>query len=147
MPRYGNPPPPQLSDEEYGDLIPDWSIFAKSDPFAKYTNADSFTDVAAGWPLLGLHFFGPWSWAELEAGVNWNEDRWDFDLPYIPIWPGFAVNTIFYAVILWMLTLGPITARRMIRRKRGHCIKCGYDLRGDFSSGCPECGWRREAVP
>ena len=29
--------------------------------------------------------------------------------------------------------------------RRGHCIKCGYDLRGDFSGGCPECGWQREA--
>ncbi len=66
-------------------------------------------------------------------------------LPLHPIWPGFAINTIFYAALLWLLTLGPFTARRMIRRKRGHCIKCGYDLRGEFSSGCPECGWRREA--
>ena len=25
-----------------------------------------------------------------------------------------------------------------------HCQACDYDLRGDFSAGCPECGWRRE---
>ena len=66
-------------------------------------------------------------------------------LPIRLIWPGFAINTIFYAAILWLLTLGPFTARRMIRRKRGHCIKCGYDLRGDVSSGCPECGWQRDS--
>ena len=65
-------------------------------------------------------------------------------LPLRPIWPGFAINTIFYAAILWLLTLGPFTARRMIRRKRGQCIKCGYDLRGTSEGGCPECGWRRE---
>ncbi len=65
-------------------------------------------------------------------------------IPFQLLWVGFAINTIFYAAILWLLTLGPFTARRMIRRKRGHCIKCGYDLRGDFSAGCPECGWRRE---
>ncbi len=52
--------------------------------------------------------------------------------------PGFAINTIFYAAILWLLTLGPFTARRMIRRRRGRCIKCGYDLRGNLSHGCPE---------
>jgi len=23
------------------------------------------------------------------------------------------------------------------------CPKCGYDLRGDLKSGCPECGWNR----
>ncbi|MEE8156112.1 MAG: hypothetical protein V3T53_14260 [Phycisphaerales bacterium] len=64
-------------------------------------------------------------------------------LPYRIIWPGFAINTIFYAVLLWMLwllTLGPFTARRIIRRKRGHCIKCGYDLRGTEHEACPECG-------
>ena len=64
-------------------------------------------------------------------------------IPLDPIWSGFAINTIFYAAVLWLLTLGPFAARRMIRRKRGLCIKCGYDLRDDFSAGCPECGWRR----
>ncbi len=62
-------------------------------------------------------------------------------LPLRPIWPGFAINTLFYAAILWLLTLGTFTARRMIRRKRGRCIKCGYDLRGTSGGEvCPECG-------
>ena len=65
-------------------------------------------------------------------------------LPLRPIWPSFAINTIFYAVLVWCVTLVPFTARRFIRNRRGHCIKCGYDLRGDSSAGCPECGWRRE---
>ncbi len=76
--------------------------------------------------------------------TEWNDHASSL-LPLSPLWPDFAINTIFYAAVLWMLTLGPFTARRMIRHKRGHCIKCGYDLRGDFSAGCPECGWRREA--
>ncbi len=62
----------------------------------------------------------------------------------VPI--GFAANTLIYGVLLWLLALAPFTARRMIRHGRGHCLKCGYDLRGDFSAGCPECGWRREAA-
>ncbi len=61
-------------------------------------------------------------------------------LPYGIWWPGFAINTIFYAAILWSLTLGPFTARRVIRHKRGLCIKCGYDLRGTEHDVCPECG-------
>ena len=40
-------------------------------------------------------------------------------LPLRPIWPGFAVNTIFYAAILWLVIPGPIALRRHIRRKRG----------------------------
>ncbi len=61
-------------------------------------------------------------------------------LPLRPASRGFVFNTIFYAAILWLLTLGPFTARRMIRVKRGHCINCGYDLRGAEHEVCPECG-------
>ncbi len=57
-----------------------------------------------------------------------------------PIWLGFAFNTIFYAALLWLLTLGPITARRIIRHKRGLCFNCGHDLRGARHDVCPECG-------
>ena len=66
-------------------------------------------------------------------------------LPRGLVWPGFAINTIFYAAILWLLTFGPFIARRYIRHKRGYCIMCGYDLRGTSGGGCPECGWGREA--
>ncbi len=64
----------------------------------------------------------------------------NFTVPLRPIWPGFAINTIFYAAILWMFTLGPSTARRFIRRKRGHCIKCGYDFSHAEHEVCSECG-------
>jgi len=111
---------------------------------------------ANGWPFLTLR----WS-AKTECFPKYlpNEPRHaihivarnipfarlplDRLIPLFPIWPGFAINTIFYAALLWLLTLGPFTARRMIRRKRGCCLKCGYDLRGKSESGCPECGWGR----
>ncbi len=68
-------------------------------------------------------------------------------LPLHPIWEGLAINTIFYAAILWM-PFAPFVSRshirRSLRRRLGLCITCGYDLRGDFFAGCPECGWRRE---
>ena len=68
-------------------------------------------------------------------------------VPLRPLWPGFAINTAFYAAILWLVIPGPFALRRHIRRKRGLCVACGYDLRGNLSAGCPECGWRREATP
>ncbi len=61
-------------------------------------------------------------------------------LPIRPIWPGFAINTGFYAAILWPLICGPFALRRRIRRKRGWCVACGYDLRHADHDGCPECG-------
>ncbi len=66
------------------------------------------------------------------------------DLAVTPIWPGFAMNTVFYALILW-LPFAPFTARRVIRRKHGHCIKCGYDLSHAEHEVCPECGVETKA--
>jgi hypothetical protein len=59
-------------------------------------------------------------------------------LPLGPIWPGFAVDTLFYAATLWLLICGPFALRRFIRVKRGLCPKCAYPM-GD-SPVCTECG-------
>ncbi len=55
-----------------------------------------------------------------------------------PLWPGFAVNTLFYAVVLWLLIPGPFALRRFIRVRRGLCPACAYP-RGE-SDVCSECG-------
>ena len=65
-------------------------------------------------------------------------------LPVTPLWPRFAMNTLFYAVILWVvLSAGPRMTWRSVRRRRGRCPQCGYDLQHDLDLGCSECGWRR----
>ena len=64
----------------------------------------------------------------------------DVGLPLIPIWPGFAINTIFYAAIVWLLFAFPFALRRRRRIKRGLCPACAYDLRGSPATTCPECG-------
>ena len=115
------------------------------------------TDVAyetlAGWPYLALR------------GVRWNQaqrgepDRWvdhmlietplqadilsgrdSRSLPFRPTWPGFAINTILYAFLGWLLVSALFQLRRSIRRKHGACIKCRYDLRHAEHAVCPECG-------
>ncbi len=151
------PAPPKLNDSQYLDLIPDWSAFAEPEVRAR-PDADRFEEQASGWPLLCLRLDGPLFWfvnghaspySEMSGRLElpWFEPPWRNVVPYHPIWPGFAINTTLYASVLLLLALVPFTARRMIRRKRGHCIKCGYDLRGEPDAGCPECGWRREDVP
>ncbi len=52
-------------------------------------------------------------------------------------------------ILLWTgvggtLSAGPFTLRQHIRRKRGLCVKCKYDLRGSLRAVCPDCGWGRE---
>ena len=59
-------------------------------------------------------------------------------LPLRPLWPGFIINTLFYALLLWLLFFAPFAARRMLRRRRGLCEKCAYPL--GVSPICTECG-------
>jgi len=52
----------------------------------------------------------------------------------------FIVVPAVLAIMLgWFLIDRPNALRRQ-RLKRGLCGKCGYDLRGNVSGVCPECG-------
>lgn len=54
---------------------------------------------------------------------------------YVPIW--FVAGLVGSPTVwLWL---------RDRRRAPGLCCKCGYDLRGNTSGVCPECGAVREA--
>lgn len=69
-------------------------------------------------------------------------------LPLRPIWPGLVIDTLLYAVLWHGLFLIWPRLRSYVRREKqrieqGCCPLCGYDLRADFNSGCPECGWGR----
>src|SRR4029078_486715 len=40
-------------------------------------------------------------------------------LPCSPLWPGFAINTLCYAALGWLLFAAPFALRRRRRIKRG----------------------------
>jgi hypothetical protein len=64
-------------------------------------------------------------------------------LPTRPLLPGFALDTSLYAACAFLVWSAPSAGRRIrrrLRRARGHCPACGYDLRGSTSAVCPECG-------
>ena len=58
-----------------------------------------------------------------------------------PAWAGMA---LFSWLGIFVLARLPDRHQRSIdRMNKGVCPTCAYDLRGDFSIGCPECGWKR----
>ncbi len=56
-------------------------------------------------------------------------------LLYVPLWAPLVLFSAFptFALIRALV-------RRRLRRRRGVCLKCGYDLTSNVSGVCPECG-------
>ena len=54
------------------------------------------------------------------------------------IWLGLIFSVIVTLVSSMGFIWGPLCRRR--RRRRGLCITCGYNLEGNVSGVCPECG-------
>lgn len=114
---------------------------------------------ARGWPMLAL-----WCTYDLERPTtgtiaarargaiplpgkivpkgSWFGGGYPPSLPLRPRWTGLLVNSLLFGAALWGLNLGAGAARRALRRRRGRCTRCGYDLSGmPRGSACSECGY------
>jgi hypothetical protein len=144
-------------ETRFPDAIPRWSKFHGGKwPLAALTASGETRDVdyierASGWPLYALRY--EWllefdnsfpkpnttgSYGLLLIPAEWLPKGYQTDLPWLPLWPGFAIDTIFYATILWLLFAAPGTLRRWRRIKRGLCPVCAYPV--GTSHVCTECG-------
>lgn len=118
--------------------------------------------LTAGWPWPALE---GWSLSYFDADLAARtEERFGLmpldlsrfierantdEVPLRPLWPGFLINTLLAAACWFVLLFGYPTVRetiRAIRRRRGCCPACGYNLQNKFDDGCPECGWGRGAA-
>jgi hypothetical protein len=106
--------------------------------------------IAQGWPTTSMAWTGwmdlvrrtdqrrsvfEWSGWPCTLGTSWK-------LPLSPLWPGFAINSIFYAALLWALWITSGKVRRLIRMRRSQCPACGHIIAsGTCANGlCSECG-------
>ncbi len=145
------------------DSIPSWSEF--DIPLDEYRTAEGWIEsrstVARGWPMLSLRYYSDFLRSpdgelinrQNQWSIRWPCGQWklyplgdrtrqplthDIYIPLLPIWTGFAVNALVFAVPLWALLFGCAGMRRWRRLRRGLCERCGYQ-RGD-SELCSECG-------
>lgn len=107
--------------------------------------------IKAGWPWTSFQTherhdlsFGQW---QAEHMLNLARTRQPqvasadvdgFVIPMSPVWRGLVINSLFYAVLLWMVFLLPYLARRSMRLRRGLCPACAYPI--GISERCTECG-------
>lgn len=125
--------------------VPDWAFEdARGWPIPCLWYASTMTPafpIRGGTPPLTLHGGllltspTPSSAAEIHA------------LPYLPIWKGLIINTTLYTT-LWAVAWAAFHFTRLtLRRRRGLCPTCAYDLKHNLPAGCPECGWKRTTSP
>ena len=127
-----------------GNSPPRWSRAFSTKPVPERDGRDPLIELASGWPLLSVRCdYVATSISQIDrlrGGIVFSTPSAAASrvLPFQPIWPGFAINTLFYAVVLWGLFAAPFALRRRRRIKRGLCPKCAYPI-GD-SPVCTECG-------
>lgn len=140
---------------------PGWSraLGTPTDFDATYMGS-TYIDDASGWPFVCFVTHIEDSYVRtsgnpplsVKSNVSWGIpiEHHSFGsvrtaIPLKPLALGFMGNVLFFALGAWGLVNRCSALRQYGRRSKGLCPSCEYDLRGDYSSGCSECGWRRGA--
>ncbi len=101
-------------------------------------NADLFfSDIRETPPQIefiwGHHPFQGRTWHSFGV-YSYDQKGWQHSGLIFPIW-----SALFLSVgIATLFIRGPV--RRHRRRRRNHCLHCGYNLTGLSDPRCPECG-------
>ena len=66
---------------------------------------------------------------------GWRNELWQYTSIGVPFW---LISLLLGLYPMVAFVRGPY--RRYRRRRKGLCLKCAYDLTGNVSGVCPECG-------
>lgn len=104
--------------------------------------------IEAGWPwrclraetkyLASIGWTTPQYVLPLPTWPNARRGAVISDLPLQPMWGGLAINTLVFAIGLWLVFGAPGAIRRSWRRRKGQCAACGYPI--GVNRVCTECG-------
>ena len=129
------------------EVRPSWSSSLVDEFFASTGRTDDsrrmlFKDfVATGWPFAAFYYESATTRDPIVGGIKMNsESPYTYAIPYLPLWPGIALNTLFYAGIWTSVILYLRYWVQRDRRRRGICPNCTYDLQHNVSGVCSECG-------
>ena len=107
----------------------------------EWWNFPSMPECKTWWELgpFGFVFFvstvdlSAWGFSPKQS-ANWTDRR----LKILCFSPPWFLCLIFAAYPLWAFVRGPWRRRR--RRAKGLCVRCGYNLTGNVTGVCSECG-------
>ena len=116
-----------------------WSIYCSTGregyPSCDLHNGGLAIDLHDNW---GIPFY-----IETNSGLDHPDPA--LRLPRIIWWPDFSIARLQGFIPFWMLFGLAAMATSLLwwrdrRPPKGHCQNCGYDLTGNVSGRCPECG-------
>jgi hypothetical protein len=138
---------------------PWWGTFSRAEaPTGPAVVMGSDTAYGWPWPCLWYQVLGRYDIPTRTASATSIHGAWllsapnsievvahDYRaLPLCPILRGLFGDTALFGAGWFALLIAPSVVRRAIRRRRGACVGCGYDLRGTpAGAACPECGVAR----
>lgn len=131
--------------------VPRWSAVFRT-PREEEAQGVTFMEDARGWPLVAMSsesIITPntsgGTHVAVRGGIALMLDDGPMSrrvvLPLQPMWPRFLASVLIFGAIAFALVFGPGIVRRAVRRRIGHCERCGYNLKGVLKrTVCPECG-------
>ncbi len=117
------------------DALPYWSSIP--------SRGMKVDDHAFGLPFRCLRAVqhAPQDTSDYRVLKGWTANMGEIWLPRRVLWTAILANTLLLAAAWWAALVLPGMSRCVLRRRRGLCPACAYDLRATPAGNpCPECG-------